>query len=171
MNNTYQDNTNQTAQRTGDREELRQLVCFKLGAEDFGVDISKVQEINRMVEITKIPQSPSFVEGVINLRGRIIPVVDLRRRFGFELLGERTKENRIIVIETTSSTIGFIVDAVTEVLRIKSSSIEPTPEMVSSGVDVRYIEGVAMLTEQLLIVLDTDKVFCAEETRSIAAIN
>ncbi len=160
---SHTDNSNQGT-------ALRQLVCFNLGSEDFGVDISKVQEINRMVEITNIPQSPEFVEGVINLRGKIIPVVDLRKRFGFEIMTERTKENRIIVIETPNATVGFIVDAVTEVLRIKSGSIEPTPEMVTSGVDIRYIEGVAMLDDQLLIVLDTDKIFSLEEKESIAVM-
>ena len=74
---------------------LRQLVCFRLGEEDFGVNINNVQEINRMVEITKIPQSPAFVEGVINLRGQIIPVIDLRSWFGFNRLEEKSKENRI----------------------------------------------------------------------------
>ena len=156
--------------------ELRQLVCFKLGDEDFGVDIYNVQEINRMVEITKIPKSPDFVEGVINLRGQIIPVIDLRKRFGFDTLKERTKETRIVVVETGKATVGFIVDQVTEVLRIPAGSIEPTPELVTSDVDARYIEGVAMLSagahgkDHLLIILDTDKIFSESETRSIEAI-
>lgn len=152
-------------------DALRQLVCFKLGNEDFGVDISKVQEINRMVDITHIPQSPPFVEGVINLRGQIIPVVDLRLRFGLETAKERNKENRIVVIETVSAIVGFIVDEVTEVLRIKSSSIESTPEMVTTGVEIRYIEGVAMLEDSLLIVLNTDLIFSKEEHESMASMN
>lgn len=141
---------------------LRQLVCFRLGEEDFGVNINNVQEINRMVEITKIPQSPAFVEGVINLRGQIIPVIDLRSWFGFNRLEEKSKENRIVVVETQSVTVGLVVDAVTEVLRLSENKIEETPD-ITSNVDVRYIEGVAVLKERLLILLDTDKIFSVEE--------
>ncbi len=166
----------------GDQEvvhdnELRQLVCFRLGDENFGVDIHNVQEINRMVEITRIPQSPSFVEGVINLRGQIIPVIDLRKRFGFQFTGDHTKETRIVVVETTMATVGFIVDRVTEVLRIPASSVEPAPEMTVSDVDARYIEGVAMLSSQqsgeegqLLIVLDTNRIFSDAETKAFEQI-
>lgn len=142
--------------------DLRQLVCFRLGEEDFGIDIGNVQEINRMVDITKIPQSPSFVEGVINLRGQIIPVIDLRTRFGFERIDEKSRENRIVVVETQSVTVGLVVDAVTEVLRLSKDKIEETPD-ITSNVDVQYIEGVAMLDDQLLILLDTNKIFSSEE--------
>lgn len=157
-------------QQTAVNGELRQLVCFKLGEEEFGVDINNVQEINRMVDITKIPQSLDYVEGVINLRGKIIPVIDLRKRFGFLTLEERTKETRIVVLETETVTVGIIVDQVTEVLRIPSGSIEPTPELASSDVDVRYIEGVALLKESLLIVLNTAQIFSDEETKSFEKI-
>jgi len=152
-------------------EIIRQLVCFRLGDEIFGIDIYKVQEINRMVAITKIPQSPHFVEGVINLRGKIIPVIDLKKRFGMEAGAQRTKENRIIVIQTGGVTVGFIVDEVTEVLRIPATKIEETPEMVTAGVEQKYIEGVALLdSEHLLIVLDMDKIFSREETASITSL-
>ena len=99
-------------------KELMQLVSFKLGSEEFGIDILKVQEINRIVEITHVPKSPDFVEGIINLRGKVIPIIDLRKKFGLEQK-EYTKNTRIIVIELEGGRItGFIVDSVSEVLRI-----------------------------------------------------
>jgi purine-binding chemotaxis protein CheW len=122
-----------------------------------------------MVGITKIPKSPDFVEGIINLRGQIIPVVDLRVRFGMEALANKTKDNRIIVIEANQTTIGFIVDSVTKVNRIANSSIEPTPEIIESASDNKYIEGVAILdNDRLLIVLDADKILTESETQAIA---
>jgi purine-binding chemotaxis protein CheW len=149
--------------------DLRQLVCFLIGDEEFGIDIYRVHDINRMVEITKIPKSPAFIEGIINLRGQIIPVVDLRVRFGMQAVTERSKDSRIIVIEANKATIGFIVDRVTKVNRIAKSSIEPTPEIIESATDNKYIEGVAILeNDRLLIVLDADKIFTETETKAIA---
>ena len=113
-------------------EELLQLVSFNLGDEEFGVEILRVQEINRVMDITKIPKSPDFVDGVINLRGKVIPVINLRRRFGLEER-EDDKNTRIVVVEIDAKTIGFIVDAVSEVLRIPSSTIEPPPPLVAGG--------------------------------------
>lgn len=137
-------------------DELIQLVSFKLGNEEFGVDIRKVQEINRMVEITKIPQAPHFCEGVINLRGKVLPVIDLRKKFEMEI-EEWTRNTRIVVCEDGNSIVGIIVDAVEEVLRIPSSTIEPAPKIVSS-VGSDYINGVAKLDERLLIFLDVSKI-------------
>ncbi|MCR4427034.1 MAG: chemotaxis protein CheW, partial [Firmicutes bacterium] len=105
------------------REEL-QLVIFELNGESYGVDISRVQDINRMQDITKIPHAPDHVEGVINLRGRVIPVIDLRRRFGLPC-GEHTKSTRIVVIQMGESLIGMVVDGVSEVLRVPQDTIEP----------------------------------------------
>jgi purine-binding chemotaxis protein CheW len=149
---------------------IRQLVCFRLGDEEYGLDIQKVHEINRLVNITKIPQAPVFVEGVINLRGKIIPIIDLRKRFGFEALKVRDKENRIIVIEAHGSTVGMIVDAVTEVLRLQESQIEATPDLATASVDVKYIDGVAMLEQRLLIVLNSDLIFSDEEIKKLEAV-
>ena len=142
-------------------DELLQLVGFNLGEEEFGVDILKVQEINRMVEITKVPQSPDFVEGVINLRGEIIPVIDLRKRFG---IPERDydKQTRIIVAEIGESTIGFVVDAVSEVIRINSNTVEQPPQIVT-GQQADYIQGVGKLDDRLLMLLDIDKVLTQSE--------
>lgn len=110
--------------------QLMQLVTFSIGEEEFGVDILRVQEIIRMMDITKVPKAPDFVEGVINLRGNVIPIIDLRKRFGMDAR-ERDKNTRIIVIEINNMIVGFIVDAVSEVLRIPADTVEPPPPVVS----------------------------------------
>ena len=108
----------------GSNDELLQLVSFKIGSEEFGVDILKVQEINRMVEITKVPQAPHYVEGVINLRGKVIPIVDLRKRFNLEVK-EYDKNTRIVVVDIGGNIMGMVVDSVSEVLRLPSNTIRP----------------------------------------------
>ncbi len=137
-------------------EEQVQLVSFNLGQEEFGIDILKVQEINRMVKITKVPQAPSYVEGVINLRGKVIPVIDLRRKFSLAE-SEYDQNTRIVVADVSGHVIGMVVDAVSEVLRIPRSTMEPPPEIVT-GVDSEYISAVVKLEEKLLIFLDISKI-------------
>jgi len=137
-------------------DKLLQLVSFKVGDEEFGVDILKVQEINRMIEITQVPDSPPDVEGVVNLRGKVIPVVDLRKRFGLTSR-EETIHTRIIVVELTNQTVGFIVDEVKEVLRIPSSVMEPPPDL-AVGRNADYIIGIGKLDNRLLTLLDLEKV-------------
>ncbi len=146
-------------------EEIVQLVTFKLGNEEFALDILKVQEINRVVEITKVPKAPDFVEGVINLRGRVIPIVDIRKKFHLNIK-EATKETRIIVVNIMNKTIGLIVDSVSEVLRIDSSTIQPPPPLIA-GLDSDYIKGVGKLDERLIILLDIDKIFTTGEHKLI----
>lgn len=148
-------------------DELLQLVSFKIGAEEFGVDITKVQEINRMVEITKVPQAASYVEGVINLRGKVIPIIDLRKRMSMEIK-ENDKNTRIVVVDIENFVMGMIVDSVSEVLRIPVSTIEPPPD-IATGMNADYIQGVAKLEDRLLIFLDLSKVINLEEVRSVAA--
>ena len=120
--------------------ELLQLVTFSTGDEEFGVDILKVQEIILPMAITKVPKAPEFVEGVINLRGKVIPVIDLRRRFGFKPKAQ-DKYTRIIVIEINQMIVGFVVDSISEVLRIPASTVEPPPAVVA-GLESEYISGV-----------------------------
>lgn len=134
--------------------EKLQLVSFCVNNEQYAVDILRVQEINRMLAITQVPQSPPGVEGVINLRGRIIPIMDLRVRFGMPKT-ERTDESRIIVVEAAGAIVGFIVDKVHEVLRIARDTVDPAPAM-SSTVESRYISGVAKFDDRLIILLDLD---------------
>lgn len=148
--------------------ELLQLVSFTIGNEEFGVDILKVQEINRMVDITKMPNSPDYVDGVINLRGRVIPVISLRIRLGIERI-ENDRDTRIIVVDLSGKTIGFIVDSVSEVLRIPRSITEPPPA-ITSGINSDYITAVGKLEDRLLILLDLEKILLEEEKAQVAAI-
>ena len=140
----------------GGLDELVQLVSFKLGKEEFGIDILQVQEINRMVEITQIPDAPSYVEGIINLRDKVIPVIDLRKKLGLEAT-EHCKETRIVVMDVNGRMTGMIVDSVSEVLRAPKSTIEPPPQMVNS-VNADYLSGVVKLEGRLLILLDISKI-------------
>jgi len=148
-----------------DDGKILQLVTFRLDNEEFGVDILKVQEINKMIDITRIPNAPPFVEGVINLRGKIIPIVDLRKRLGFD--GKSfDKSTRIIVVELDSTVLGFIVDSVSEVLRISANTVEPPPSLVA-GIESEYIEGVGKLDNRLLILLELKKVFTSSDKRDL----
>ena len=145
-----------------------QLVVFMIGNEEYGVEISEVQEINRMIEITRIPRAPKFVEGVINLRGKVIPVIDLRKRFGMDKK-EYDKNSRIIVVEIDEKMVGMIVDAVTEVLRITSDNIEPPPPIVA-GIGSEYLRGVGKLNDRMLILLDLAKVFTETEKEHLGEL-
>jgi purine-binding chemotaxis protein CheW len=145
--------------------ELLQLVTFTVGSEEFAIPILSVQEINRMMQITPVPQSPTFIEGVINLRGKIIPVMDLRKKFGCQAV-ENSADSRIIVVEVESRVIGFTVDRVSEVLRIESSIIEPPPPMVC-GVDGDYVQGVGKLQDRLLILLDLARLLSSNDLMKV----
>lgn len=152
-------------EKNRDDNEILQLVSFNIGNEEFGVNILKVQEINKLVQITKVPNAPIFVEGVINLRGKVIPIIDLRTRLGMPKK-EHDKNTRIIVVEIEGKTIGFIVDSVSEVLRIPRSITEPPPDIVA-GINAEYITAVAKLENRLLILLDLDKVLSSDEKRAV----
>jgi len=132
-----------------------QLVTFSLGTEEFGVNIMKVQEIIRIPAITRVPKAPEYVEGVINLRGNIIPVVNLRVRFGMPE-GKETDLSRIVVLQFEGKVFGVRVDGVTEVLRLDMDSIEPPPP-VALGMDSHFIRGVGKIGERLLILLNLDQ--------------
>ena len=157
-----------TEQQPGDNS-LIQLVTFKIAEEEFGVDILKVQEIIRMMPITKVPNSPYFVEGVINLRGKVIPVIDMRKRFGMPE-AEHDNQTRIKVMDLQGQVVGFVVDAVSEVLRIKESTVEPPPPVVA-GVGSEYMRGVGKLEDRLLILLDLDKLLSEEEMNALSKVN
>jgi purine-binding chemotaxis protein CheW len=144
-----------------DSNELLQLVSFKIGNEEFGINILIVQEIIKTVQITKIPNSPSFVEGIINLRGKVIPVIDLRVRLNLEKKPQ-DKDTRIIVLEINSKTIGFIVDEVNEVLRIPKSITEPPPEMVT-GLNSEFITAIGKLDDRLITLIDLEKILSTDE--------
>lgn len=149
-----------------DKQEILQLVSFHIDNEEFGVEILKVQEIIRMMLVTKVPNAPCFIEGVINLRGRVIPIIDLRIRLGLERISHNNS-TRIIVLEISNKTIGFIVDSVNEVLRIPKSIIETPPDIISGGVKSEYITAVGKLDDRLLILLNLEKILSSEETESL----
>jgi purine-binding chemotaxis protein CheW len=142
-----------------------QLVVFDLASEYYGVDISDVREIMRMQAITRVPGAYNFVEGVINLRGKVVPVVDLRKRLGLNV-SEHTKESRIVVIDIDAGEIGVIVDAVTEVLRIPKSSIEPTSSVISQS-NSDYMWGIAKLSDKLIILIDPGKALSSIDTSNL----
>lgn len=137
------------------------LISFALMEEVYGVPISMVQEIIRIQPITQIPRAPEYVEGVINLRGRIIPVIDLKRRFGLGC-AEQTKNTRVVVVTVGTVTVGLVVDAVSEVLRLKDEDVEP-PSPIVSSVDAEYIKGVGKIGDKLIILLDTEKILSNDE--------
>jgi purine-binding chemotaxis protein CheW len=144
-----------------------QVVICRLGDESYGLDIASVYEIIRFQESTAVPTAPIFVDGVINLRGRIIPVMDLSSRFGMSR-SATTKSTRIIVAGTGGTRVGLVVDAVTEVLMLSEEAVEPTPE-VASGNESAYIRGIAKLAGQLVILLDLSALF-AQEIETAPAI-
>ena len=152
-------------EKAGESSELLQLVSFRIGNEEFGIDIMRVQEINKMTNITEIPNSPDFVEGIINLRGRVIPVIDLRTRLRLEKR-KSDKDSRIIIVEIEAKTIGFIVDSVNEVLRVPASTFENPPEIVS-GIDTEFIQSVGKLEDRLLLLIDLNKILHKEESEKL----
>jgi len=156
-------------QNKNESNELLQLVSFKIGNEEFGLDILNVQEINKMTQITKVPNAPDYVEGIINLRGRVIPVINLRTRLNMEKKAS-DKDTRIIVVEVGKSTVGFIVDAVSEVLRIPVNITEVPPSIVT-GIDSDFIKSVGKLDDRLLILIDLNKVLLEEGKTVLETMN
>jgi purine-binding chemotaxis protein CheW len=148
-------------------DEILQIVSFHVGSEEFGLDILKVQEIIRFQQLTRVPNMPSYVEGVLNLRGKVIPVVGLRQRIGLERQAP-TPTTKIVVASVKSEVLGFVVDSVSEVLRINRSSVEPTPRL--SQVSQKYVAGVGKLDNRLLLLLDLDQALSAEESSAVAEV-
>ena len=151
-----------------------QLVVFNLSNEDYGVDIAAVDGIVKMQAITAVPRAPSFVEGITNLRGEVLPVVDLRKRFGLPQ-GEATKETRIVNVEVDGIKVGMVVDAVSEVLRVSEEDIEP-PSPIITTIHSTFITGIAKVgngagdSGRLVILLDLAKVLSTEEQADLQAM-
>ena len=143
-------------------EELLQLVIFKIGKEEFGAPITQVKEIIALAEITRMPQAPPFIEGVINLRGQVIAVVDLAKRFGLAAK-ERDDNTRIMVVEVGPNTMGMIVDSVVEVMQLPKENINPTPSLVESKIKTDFIEGIGQQEDRLFILLDLGNVLTTKE--------
>jgi purine-binding chemotaxis protein CheW len=142
-----------------------QIVVFELCAEHFGVSIASVESIIKMQAITKMPQAPAFVEGVTNLRGKVLPIIDLRARFGLARQ-EASRDSRIIVISVDKTEIGMIVDGVSEVLTIQNDSVEAAPA-ITTTVDSSFITGIAKINQRLVILLDLAKILSAQEQENL----
>lgn len=148
--------------------ELIQLVSFMLDHEEYGVEVLKVREIIRMPTVTRMPNTPPYVEGVINLRGKVIPIISMRKRFGL-MESEQTGHTRIMVMDVAGGLNGFIVDGVSEVIRIQGSDIQPPPSMVSGNINQDFITGVFNHQERLLIIMDIDRMFSDDEQAGFTA--
>jgi purine-binding chemotaxis protein CheW len=145
-----------------------QLVVFTIGNESYGVDVESVESIIKMQEITRLPHAPEFVEGVTNLRGSVVPIIELRKRFGLPS-EESTRETRIMIVNMNNNQVGMVVDAVTQVVRISPEAIEPAPQMAIT-VDSAFIKGIAKLEDMLIILLDLKEVLTLEERERLATI-
>ncbi len=141
-----------------------QLVLFSLGSEEYAISITQVKEIIQYKGATKIPSTPEYMEGVINLRGKVIPVIDLALRL--DLATAKADDKRALIIETTGREIGLMVDEVTEVIKIQDSAIEPAPTGTGSG----YIRGIGKDENRLLILLDVDKLFSEREMQEMKRV-
>lgn len=142
-------------------EKTAQMVGFKIDNEFYGIDIIQVQEIIRMQEITMVPRTPPFIKGVVNLRGKVVPIISLRERFGIKEV-EHTKDTRIVIVRIDVGLIGFIVDAMAEVIRLPERLIEPTPP-TATNIESEYIRGVGKLDDNLIIILDLNMVLTKEK--------
>ncbi len=142
--------------------ELIQLVSFSLDDEEFGVEVLKVREIIRVPCVTRVPNTPPYVEGVINLRGKVIPIMSIRKRFGIRA-AENDKRTRIIVMDVDDELMGFIVDSVSEVIRVSEKEIQPPPTAVTSGIDHECMSGVINQAERLLVLLELEKISSQDE--------
>jgi purine-binding chemotaxis protein CheW len=152
--------------QVGSSTDLLQLVSFHVGEEEFGLDILRVQEIIRTQQLTRVPNLPDYIDGVINLRGKVIPVIALRRRLGLDNT-TADKRTRIVVVDVHGQTLGFVVDSVSEVLRIHTETVEPTPRL--GRVERDYISGVGKLDSRLLLLLDLERLMTDEEVSAAEA--
>lgn len=161
-----------TSQKVAEAEDAVQLVGFKLANELFGVDILMVKEIIKDTLITAIPDSPEFIKGVINLRGNIIPIIDLRKRLKLpEMSKASTEDAWIVILDINSRVTGFMVDHVTRVIKVPLQLIQPPPEMISSGLKSDYISGVCKLDEHnLLAILDFNRILVVDEFKRISQL-
>jgi len=148
-------------------KEIRQFAVFSLGEEKYAVDIVVIKEIIRPLKITPIPGAPPFIEGVVNIRGDVVPVIEMRKRF--EVEGDREMDPRMMIVRVENQWVGIIVDTVTEVIRVASADIKPPPR-VMSGEGARYLAGVCQYEEDLVVLLNLDEILTGEEKVSLQAI-
>ncbi len=151
-------------------DKMIQLVNFRLREEEFGVDINSVSEITKVGDISYIPEAPSFIQGVTNLRGQVIAVVDLARQFGLNVQENLPESARIVVSKINGQIVGMLVDEVQEILKIPEENIEPAPELIQTEVSKDYIKGVGKLDGRLIVLLDLEKVLAPHEKEDLAKV-
>jgi len=145
-----------------------QFAVFRVGGEEYAIDIMRIMEIIRPQKVTRIPKAPEFVEGIINLRGKVVPVLDLRKRFGIDPEDADRKKIRIVIVKMAGRVLGVVVDEVTEVIYLKSDQVESTPEAVK-GAGADYLKGVGKVGDRLIVLLDMDKVLSGDEMMKLHA--
>ena len=150
------------------RQEV-QVVGFFIGSDEYALNIGTVREIHSMTEIRKVPKAPRFVEGVINLRGHIVPILDLRKRFDLEVKVEQ-QSSKILIVEIDRNLVGMIVDNVSEVMRFFADDIEKAPPVFASNIDSQYVQGVAKIEDRLIVLLDVRKLLSNEEQNLLAGM-
>lgn len=143
------------------------VVCFNLASEEYGLDVTQVLGVNPIIEITHVPKAPEFVEGVIRIRGKVIPVIDLRKRLGMEKK-EYGKKSRIIIAKVSGVRAGIIVDGASSVINIPTQNVEPPSEVLNHA---NLLKGVGNLEKKLLLLLDLDKILSPEETETLAGVH
>ncbi len=156
------------ATRTGETGELRQFISFAVGEETYGLELLRVKEVIRVREITRLPQAPSFVKGIINLRGDVIPLMDLRDRFGLEPR-RQTTQTRVIVVEVDGRLVGMVVDSASQVVRIAADQIDAPPPVLR-GPPQEFITGVGKLGDRLVILLDPDVILTTDEKAALSSM-
>jgi len=156
-----------TKTETAASQEELQMAVFRVGQEEYAIDIMQIMEIIRPQKVTRIPNAPAVVEGVINLRGKVVPIIDLRKRFGSDPAKSDPKRVRVIILRLSRRVIGAVVDEVTEVVFMKSGQIETTPDAVK-GLDTEYLKGVGKHGDRLIVVLDIDRILTGEEIRELS---
>jgi len=159
-----------TRNESATTDSVIQLVSFELGGEEYGVDVLSVREIIRMPTITKMPNTEDYVDGIVNLRGTVVPIISLRKRFGL-CETEQDHNSRILVMEVGDGMTGFVVDGVSEVIRIHGSEIQPPPSLIiSGGISNDFITGVYNHGDRMLIIIDLSRMFTDEEQNYLSSI-
>ncbi len=148
-------------------DETVQIISFKVGDEEYGLEILKVKEVIKVTDITKLPKAPSFVKGVVNLRGDVIPIIDLREKFGLGK-AEKSDANRVIVVEIDGKSVGMAVDSVSHVIRINENQIDNPP--LVGGMSGDYIRGVVKLGDRLIVLINVEKILTSEEKIELGKI-
>ena len=160
------------ADSSGSSAEEKQIVTFTIEDEEYGIFIEKVQEINRYTNVTRVPKTPAFVEGIVNLRGEVIPLIDLRKRFELPVR-DKDEFTRVIIANLSSIRVGFVVDFVDEVLRVSADSIDSVPAVLGAGVDSQFLEGVVNLSgeQRMILLLNVDELFSKAEKKKLEKIS